>query len=208
VTDTGGGISEEVLAHVFEPYFTTKETGKGTGLGLSMAQGMAAQFGGKATIESRVGDGTSVNIILSRAPAPAAHVQSAEGMPAATGSGRILVVDDDAGVRSFLTDALVDLGYEAIVASDFADALSIVQGGEPLDAVLSDFKMPGMSGSDLLARLQEIRPGLKGLLITGNTEAVDKRDVSFPVLGKPFKLAVLADHLRTLLTPAEQGRRL
>lgn len=199
VADTGRGMSEEVLAHAVEPYFTTKEMGKGTGLGLSIVQGMAAQLGGSVAINSRVGHGTSVSVFLPRAAEDAVKIQSAKISPAAKGSGRILIVDDDPGVLSFLIDALRELGYEAIAVSDIESALSFVEKGEPLDAVLSDFKMPGMSGMELLARIRDIRPGLKGMLVTGNVEAVEEVQTPLPLLRKPFHIAALAEQLQALL---------
>jgi PAS domain S-box-containing protein len=201
IADAGLGMSDEVLARAFEPYFTTKETGKGTGLGLSMVQGMATQLGGNIAIDSRVGHGTSVSILLPRAAEDAATIQSAKVSAAPRGSGRILVVEDDPGVMSFLIDALRELGYEPIAVSDIESALSFVGLGEPLDAVLSDFKMPGMSGADLLARLRKIRPGLKGMLVAGDTDAIERLQTSLPLLRKPFHIAALAEHLQTLLQP-------
>src|ERR1700704_5776992 len=103
-------MSEEVLAHAFEPYFTTKETGKGTGIGLSMVQGMAAQLGGAVTINSRIGSGTSVSVFLPRASQVAVSEEVAAAPPLATGNGRILIVEDDPGVLSFLSEALAELG--------------------------------------------------------------------------------------------------
>jgi CheY-like chemotaxis protein len=195
-------MSDEVLAHALEPYFTTKETGKGTGLGLSMVQGMAAQLGGRIAIDSRVGHGTSVSVLLPRAAADdVAKNPSAKMLPAAKGGGRILVVDDDPDVIDFLTNALGELGYEPVPVSDIESALSYVQSGEPLDAVLSDLVMPGMSGPDLIARLREIRPGLKGMLVTGNVDDAKQHQTSLPVLRKPFHIAVLAEHLQAMLQP-------
>jgi DNA-binding response OmpR family regulator len=110
-------------------------------------------------------------------------------------------VEDDPGVMSFLIDALRALGYEPIAVSDIESALSIVGLGEPLDAVLSDFKMPGMSGADLVARLRKIRPGLKGMFVTGDTDAIERLQTSLPLLRKPFHIAALAEHLQALLQP-------
>jgi CheY-like chemotaxis protein len=102
-------------------------------------------------------------------------------------------------VLSFLSEALAGLGYEAIAFADTNSAVSCVAHGEPFDAVLSDFKMPGMSGIDLLARLGELRPGLKGMLITGNVEVVDELPPSLLLLRKPFQIATLAEHLQAFL---------
>ena len=189
----------EVLERAFEPYFTTKETGKGTGIGLSMVQGMAAQLGGTVVIKSRVGQGTSVSVFLPRAEVDAAKDQDTEVSPPDKGNGRILIVEDEPGVLDFLNDALRDLGYETIAAADTKSALALVEQGEQLDAVLSDYKLPGMTGTELLARLCQIRPGLKGMLVTGNPDATEQFQTSLPVLKKPFPIAALAEHLRVLL---------
>jgi CheY-like chemotaxis protein/anti-sigma regulatory factor (Ser/Thr protein kinase) len=199
VTDHGHGMSAEVLAHAFDPYFTTKEMGKGTGIGLSMVQGMAAQLGGAVLINSRVEQGTSVSVFFPRAPGNATTEQRPAVSPIAKGNSRILIVEDDPAVLGFLSDALAELGYEAVAVADTESALSVVERGEPFDAVLSDFKMPGMSGVDLLARLREMRPGLKGMLVTGNAEAVDQLHPSLPLLKKPFRIAALAEQLQALL---------
>ncbi|HWD56635.1 MAG TPA: ATP-binding protein [Stellaceae bacterium] len=206
VTDRGQGMSGEVLERAFEPYFTTKETGKGTGLGLSMVQRMAAQLGGNVVIDSRVGHGTSVSVLLPRAEPDAAKDQHMPVSLPAQGSGRILVVDDDPGVLDFVSDALKDLGYETISAADTKSAVSLVERGEQLDAVLTDYKLPDMTGMELLARLGEIRPGLKGMLVTGNLDATELFQTSLPVLRKPFRIAALAEQLRLLLdTEADQA---
>jgi CheY-like chemotaxis protein len=199
VTDRGHGMTGEVLERAFEPYFTTKETGKGTGIGLSMVQGMAAQLGGSVVINSRVGYGTSVSVLLPRAEGDVAKDQDVEASPPHQGNGRILIVEDEPGVLDFLSDALRDLGYETIAAVDTTSALALVERGEQLDAVLSDYKLPGMTGAELLARLCQIRPGLKGMLVTGNPDAIEEFQTSLPVLRKPFPIAALAEHLRLLL---------
>jgi CheY-like chemotaxis protein len=199
VTDRGQGMGGEVLERAFEPYFTTKETGKGTGIGLSMVQGMAAQLGGSVVINSRVGHGTSVSVFLPRAEADAAKDQQAEVTPPDKGNGRILIVEDEPGVLDFVSDALRELGYETIAAADTKSALALVEQGEQLDAVLSDYKLPGMTGTELLARLCQIRPGLKGMLVTGNPDGIEQLQTSLPMLKKPFAIAALAEHLRVLL---------
>jgi CheY-like chemotaxis protein len=192
-------MSKEVLAQAFEPYFTTKETGKGTGIGLSMVQGMAAQLGGAVTVNSRVGRGTSVSLFFPRAAENAVTEQSPAISPVATGNGRILIVDDNPGVLAFLSDAVRNLGYEAITAADIESALSLVELGDPLDVVLSDFNLPGMTGMELIAQLCQIQSGLKGVLVTGNLDEIDQLETSLPVLRKPFRIGVLAAHLHALL---------
>ncbi|MBO0737103.1 MAG: response regulator [Alphaproteobacteria bacterium] len=197
VTDRGHGMSADVLQRVFEPYFTTKERGKGTGMGLSMVHGMMAQLGGTVIINSRVGHGTSVSIFLPRAEANLPERQDADASPPSQGAGRILIVEDEPGVLDFLGDALSNLGYAVFAVKDTDSAVSIVEEDEQLDAVICDYKLPKMTGAQLLARMCQTRPGLKGMLVTGNPDAIEQ--TNFPVLKKPFSLATLAERVLLLL---------
>jgi CheY-like chemotaxis protein len=110
-----------------------------------------------------------------------------------------LIVEDEPGVLDLLSDALRDVGYETIEAADTGSALSIVEQDGRLDAVLCDYRLPGMTGTELIARLRQIRPDLKGMLVTGNPDGVQPSQTSLPVLRKPFSIAALADRVRELL---------
>ena len=198
VADTGTGMDSETLARAVEPFFSTKGIGKGTGLGLSMVDGLASQLGGAMTIESRVGLGTCVNIYL---PASAASVplparDDTDEEPVG-GSGVILLVDDDAAARAATSELLLDLGYRVEQAASGAEALARLERGERYDAVLSDQLMPGMTGSELAARIGVRWPGTRLLLVSGYAD-LDSISPDLPRLAKPFKRDQLRKELLAL----------
>lgn len=199
VTDRGRGMSADLLQRVFEPYFTTKEMGKGTGMGLSMVHGMATQLGGTVVINSRVGHGTSVGIFLPRSEANYPEPHDTCAPATSRGAGRILIVEDEPGVVDFLSDALGDLGYAIVAAADIENAVLIVEEDGHLDAVICDYELPGMTGAQLLARMRQTKPTLKGMLVTGNPDTIEQAETNFPVLRKPFSIATLAQGVRLLL---------
>ncbi|HEY3910753.1 MAG TPA: PAS domain S-box protein [Stellaceae bacterium] len=192
VSDTGCGMSADVLARVFEPFYTTKEVGKGTGLGLSQVYGFAKQSGGAARIESRHGVGTTVRIYLPRKDGfPAESEPPSDGPLAATrGRATILVVEDDADVRETTVAMLADLGYRALVAQTGPEALAVLRTENAVDLLFTDLVMPaGMSGIDLAHTASRLRPQLKILLTSGYPglmrEALSQGE-EFPFLAKPF----------------------
>ena len=148
VADTGTGIPPEVLTRVLEPFFTTKEVGKGTGLGLPMVYGLAQQSGGTVTIRSTVGAGTTVELYLSRAAAEREDgpTREADHCPGRA-KVRILLVDDDAEVRTVTAAYLADMGHRVVEAADGASALDILRTDDQLDLLIADFAMPGMTGT-------------------------------------------------------------
>jgi signal transduction histidine kinase/ActR/RegA family two-component response regulator len=176
VSDTGAGMSADVLARASEPFFTTKPLAQGTGLGLSMARGFAEQSGGGLRIESKPGSGTTVLLWLPVAQGDARPIPPSPCPPelklvtaGAIGGprSRLMLVDDDATVRDTLAEQLEDAGYAVLQASDGEDALALLDGGEAVDLILSDLSMPGMDGVDLIAAAQRRRPGLPAILLTG-----------------------------------------
>ena len=196
VSDRGGGIPADILEQVTEPFFTTKDVGKGTGLGLSMVYGFARQSGGAIAIVSEVGEGTTVEIWLPRAPAAAAadaeRLDDAAGTSDAAGSPdgavRVLLVDDHDGVRETTVALLTDLGHDVTAASDGHAMLELLTASpDAFDLVITDYAMPLMSGSEMLKQARAIRPALPGIIITGNANgqslATARSDV---VLSKPF----------------------
>jgi signal transduction histidine kinase len=206
VTDTGSGMSDEVLAKAFEPFFTTKEIGKGSGLGLAQVFGFAKQSGGGARIETRAGHGTSVHVYLPRsdgrrADAVASATVAAVPSPARFGSTRaLLLVDDDDGVRE-ATAALLSLhGFRIIEAADGASALAQARARDDIDAVIADFAMPRMNGAELARQLRTLRPDLPVLFMTGFAElgALDDVPEDF-VLQKPIAENELVARLDRLL---------
>jgi PAS domain S-box-containing protein len=206
VADTGEGMTPETLAKATEPFFTTKGVGKGTGLGLSMVHGLAAQSGGKISIESTPGKGTCVEIWL-----PVTEEAGRDGTPEKDGAqdwanpqGRlILVVDDDNLVLVNTAAMLEDLGHQVTAASSGAEAIAILGEHPGFDLLITDEVMPGMTGSQLADVALDLRPGLPVLLATGfadmgHTDAVLKMDL--PRLAKPFSQAQLAEAVDAMLT--------
>ena len=200
VTDTGAGMDEATLRRAIEPFFSTKGVGKGTGLGLSMVHGLAAQSGGKLVIHSTPGEGTTATLWLPEAdpvgadsPAPAAP--AADPPPAAE---TLLVVDDEELVRASTAAMLADLGFTVIEADSAAAALAAIEGGARVDALVTDYLMPGTNGGELVLAARALRPGLPALVVTGyaNSSALD---AALPRLATPFRQAELASAVAALL---------
>jgi signal transduction histidine kinase/CheY-like chemotaxis protein len=206
MTDTGSGMSPEVLEHAFEPFFTTKEIGKGTGLGLSTVFGIVRQSGGAIRIRSRVGEGTTVEIYLPRAKR--ASMSSAKdplpGRARTSAGARILVVDDDADVRWVTVDCLREIGHFVAEADSGRAALTILERGDPCDLLVIDVVMPGLSGRDAVRLARRARSDLKVLFVTGYADKFGFEDdgVGDPLIKKPFKPADLADAVRQALLRA------
>lgn len=210
VADTGEGMDGATLRRATEPFFTTKGIGKGTGLGLSMVHGLAVQSGGALTLDSAPGAGTRVCLWLPRAsgvpsaPSPARANATAPGAPrrsSAVASPRllsVLVVDDDALVRMGTASMLEDLGHAPIEAESGPEALAILAGGQPVDIIVTDHAMPGMTGTELAARVRAEWPGLPIALATGYAELPNGERVDLPRLAKPFRQEDLAALLETL----------
>jgi signal transduction histidine kinase/CheY-like chemotaxis protein len=204
VTDTGSGMSPEVIAKAFEPFFTTKPTGKGTGLGLSQVFGFIKQTGGHVKIYSEPGEGTTVKLYLPRHFGDE-QIQQARALPAQTQqpTETILVVEDDERVRSATVDAMRELGYTVVHAGGGQQALQKLADNPTVALMFTDIVMPGMNGRRLADEAAKLRPGLKVIFTTGFTKnavvhngALD-HDVHF--LAKPFTLEQLAAKLRELL---------
>jgi PAS domain S-box-containing protein len=207
VTDTGTGMSEEVLERAFEPFYTTKPIGMGTGLGLSMEYGFAKQSGGQAEIKSNPGKNTSVCIYLPR------HLGEAEGpredrtadASAANGRGEVvLVVDDEATIRMLISEVLEELGYASIEAEDGVAGLEMLQANGRIDLLISDVGLPGgINGRQLADAKLSLRPELKVLFITGYAEPIALRGgdlrAGMHVLTKPFDLDTLANRIQDIL---------
>jgi signal transduction histidine kinase len=190
VTDTGAGMPPDVRAKVFEPFFTTKEVGKGSGLGLSQVLGFAKQTGGGVRIETRVGEGTSVCLYFPRADAKAEapHVRSAaSGSQEVIRGAVVLLVDDDNAVREITGSMLRELGCEVIEAGSGGGALDMLDREAKVDLMIVDFAMPGMNGAEVAHRVQEIRPTMPILFVTGFADRAALEGVSDScIIGKPF----------------------
>ena len=212
VTDTGCGMTQEVIDRAFEPFFTTKEVGKGTGLGLSQIFGFAHQSGGEVGIVSAPGQGTTVSIYLPRTQAAATNVrlhpaaQRQEADVTVPGA-RILLVEDDPRVRLATVGALEDLGYEPVSCSGGAEAMRLF-AEEDYDLVISDVVMPEMSGPELIRELRARRPDIAVLFVTGFVGDGETDDlVGHELLRKPFTVAALAAAVAGSLSRGASGSR-
>ena len=206
VTDTGVGMSREVMEQAFDPFFTTKSVGKGTGLGLSQVFGFVRQSGGHVKLYSEPGVGTTVKIYLPRfygAEEPPAHTPAHDTLPAARSGEIVLVVEDDERVRNYSIEALRELGYAVVAAPGGPQALKMIEAGQKLDLLFTDIVMPDMNGRQLADAALKLAPKLKVLFTTGYTRnAVVHNGVLDPgtaYLHKPFTLEQLAAKVRSVL---------
>jgi two-component system cell cycle sensor histidine kinase/response regulator CckA len=211
VSDTGSGMTPEVLEKIFEPFFTTKEVGKGTGLGLSTVFGIVKQSGGFIDVDSRPGQGTTFRIYLPR------HIPAAQEMPEETkveevkkpaadmtGQGIILLVEDEDPVRAVNARALTARGYTVLEAASGVEALEIIQErGAPVDLVVSDVVMPEMDGPTLLGELRKLYPDLKVIFVSGYAEEAFRKNLpegeDFNFLPKPFSLRQLVETVKQVI---------
>ncbi len=202
VSDTGSGMTPDVLARVFEPFFTTKGPGRGSGLGLSQVHGLAKQSGGDIRIESQAGEGTTVTLLMPRAASlPAARTETASTRNAPRRRARVLVVDDDNDVRQMTGEMLTERGYSVELVADATDALAVLARDSGIDVALVDYVMPGVNGIDLLERLQAVRPGLRTLLMTGHADMEDDGAVGTDnIIRKPFNIATLDERIERILS--------
>jgi signal transduction histidine kinase/ActR/RegA family two-component response regulator len=200
VSDTGIGIPEALRTKVFEPFFTTKDLGKGTGLGLSQIYGFVKQQGGSVRLESETGIGTEVSLFLPRTiiqprPEPAKPVsESAMSLHA-----RILVIDDDTGVRNFIVESLRDSGCHVTEAKHGTEGLDVLNRDPSIEIVVVDYAMPSLDGLGFIEAAREMRPDLPIILMTGYADAErlnETRLKVIPTILKPFTLEVLMTTLR------------
>ena len=204
VSDTGAGMSPEVVARAFEPFFTTKAEGKGTGLGLSMVYGFVKQSGGHLKIYSEPGQGTTVKLYLPRPPEDADVLEAVDTRPFSGGTETILVAEDDDEVRSTVVELLSALGYRVLTAREAASALTVIESGARVDLLFTDVVMPGPLRSPELARMARQRlPSLAVLFTSGYTENAivhgGRLDPGVELLGKPYTQEALARKIRQLL---------
>ena len=192
VVDDGVGMTADTLAKASEPFFTTKGVGMGSGLGLSMVQGFAAQSGGTVRLISAVGAGTRAEIWLPRAEAnlPEITAPLPSLLPAAT--ARILLCDDDGDARAAIAAILRAEGHAVREAANGPEALEILDGGQEVDILVTDYAMPGMNGAELSAEVTKRRQTVRTLLISGHPAAFRDEERTLPVLAKPFTPATLA----------------
>lgn len=204
-TDTGSGMTPEILSHAFEPFYTTKEPGQGTGLGLSQVYGFVKQSGGHVKIYSEPEHGTTIKIYLPRYYRNfVAEAEPDMAVPEGDKTETILVVEDDVDLRTYIIDVLRDLSYRVLSASSAQAALTILLQDRPqIDLLLTDVVMPGINGRELGRRAAQIRLGLKILYMTGySRNAVvhqGRLDDGVDLLEKPVAQAKLALKVREIL---------
>ncbi|MDO9358631.1 MAG: PAS domain-containing protein [Polaromonas sp.] len=206
VTDTGAGMSPEVITRIFDPFYTTKPMGQGTGLGLSMVYGFVRQSGGRVEADSRVGYGTTMRIFLPRfsgETSEEARIAAAEAAGAGDGE-TVLLIEDEEIVRDVIREVLTEAGYRVLVASDGPTGLHILQADGRIDLLLTDVGLPGgMNGRQVADAGRVVRPGLKVLFITGYAEnaAVGNgvMEHGMQVMTKPFEIEDLSQKVRDML---------
>ena len=209
VTDTGEGIPPDVLERVFEPFFTTKPIGQGTGLGMSMIYGFMQQSNGHVRVDSEVGRGTTVSLYLPESEADlaadgrAAASDDMQDMVTPTGSGQqLLVVEDDAQVRTLVTEVLIELGYVVTVVEEGEAALAVLRSPWRVDALVTDVGLPGINGRQLAEIARQTQPALPALFMTGYAEAaLDQSEFleeGMQMIGKPFSLNDFGDAVARL----------
>lgn len=205
ISDDGSGMTDDVRAHAIEPFFTTKSAERGTGLGLSIVHGSVVQAGGTLEIESAPGRGTTVAMRFPAAvPAAAVAVPtapSAVGSTDASGDGlTALVVDDQPTIVRLVEALLKRQGFHVVTASSASEVLDTLSGGAPVDVVVSDLVMPGMSGRDLVLEIRRRRPSTAIVLMSGYSDGLlldeELAAERFTFLGKPFTAAQLHDAIR------------
>jgi len=206
VTDTGTGMTPDVISRAFDPFFTTKPLGQGTGLGLSMIHGFVRQSGGQVRIYSEIGKGTTMSLYLPRfagdigaqdTPQPEAGVEAAHGET-------VLVVDDEEIIRMMIVDVLEEAGYRILEAADGPAALKILQSNARIDLVITDVGLPGgVNGRQLADAGRSVRPNLKILFVTGYAENAivgnGTLDAGMKIITKPFEMTTFAARVQEII---------
>ncbi|MBL8136729.1 MAG: PAS domain S-box protein [Acidobacteria bacterium] len=211
VTDSGAGMDAATQSRIFEPFFTTKPRGQGTGLGLSTVYGIVRQHGGKVEVESAPGRGATFRVYLPRTiETPAAPLEPVAAPVVSAGRGTILLVEDEPALLALVGRVLRREGYDVIEAASPFDAEAIVcQPDRPIDLMVTDMVMPGMSGADLWHRARAMRPSLRCLIMSGySPESLDgQAELGAATLHKPFAMRALVERVRQVLaTESGAGR--
>jgi PAS domain S-box-containing protein len=213
VSDTGEGMDEATRQRIFEPFFTTKTFGEGTGLGLSMVQGIVAQSGGYIEVTSEPGRGSTFRVCLPMLAGTEVEAEKPTPVPTLRGEETILVVEDQTDVREFAVAVLRSYGYRVIEAAGAGEALAICERDRmPVNLVLADIVMPQMGGRELVVRLEQTRPGIKALFMSGYTDDVILHHGGLAetthFIQKPFSPNDLARKVRALLGSPARGARI
>ena len=213
VSDTGCGMTEDILQKVFEPFFTTKAEGHGTGLGLSMVYGFVKQSGGHLKVYSEPGHGTTVKLYLPRSLEAEHAIEPSTLIAVPGGTETVLVVEDDLEVRDTVVDLLGELGYKVLKAGDAQSALAVVESGVPIDLLFTDVIMPGpMKSPELARRAKLVQPNIEVLYTSGYTENSivhgGRLDPGVSLLSKPYARSDLARKIRLILSNRRHTDRL
>jgi PAS domain S-box-containing protein len=205
VSDTGSGMSAEVMKHIFEPFYTTKEAGRGTGLGLATVYGVIEQVQGKITVDSTVGVGTTFHLHFAAIPAVVEQPKPISPLPETPKSATVMVVEDEAALRDVLTEFLQASGLRVVAASGGREALARMDLGEPVDILLTDLVMPGMDGRNLAQLARTKLPNLHVIYMSGHTDdALIQRELlkeGPSYLQKPFSRADLVKAINAVMSP-------
>ena len=202
VSDSGVGMTPEVLAHAFEPFYTTKPIGQGTGLGLSMVYGYIKQAKGYVEIQSQPNRGTRVCLYLPVHKGEVTHPPAEVPVPLEGTGETILVVEDEPVIRSLVVEVLTELGYRTLEASDANEALAITESAQRIDLLVSDVGLPGMNGRQMADIVRQQRPSLKILFATGYAESAAAGSflgTGMAVITKPFDMESFATRVREML---------
>ncbi|MBW1783811.1 MAG: response regulator [Deltaproteobacteria bacterium] len=204
VSDTGYGIDPEIRERIFDPYFTTKETGTGTGIGLSVVHGIIEQHGGAISVESEPGKGSTFHVYLPLTQAEEEAPAVKEETPLPTGSERILFIDDEAALANMGKQMLIRLGYDVTSMTSSVEALALFKNGpEQFDLVITDTTMPRMPGDALAQEMMKIRPEIPIIITTGHSKRISAekaREIGIKgFLMKPLAMRDLADMVRKVL---------
>lgn len=213
VSDNGLGMDKETLAHIFEPFFTTKGVGEGTGLGLATVYGIVEQNGGFIRVSSEPGVGTTFKVYIPKGVEQERAPAKTDRKPVVSGTGTVLLVEDDAMVRGMTAEMLKSFGYTVLIANNSVDALSLCEKNRgPIDLLITDVVMPNMNGKELRDRIKIIRPGIKVLFMSGYTSniivhhGIAEEGVQF--IQKPFSLNDFARKIRHILgTPSSHRQK-
>jgi signal transduction histidine kinase len=202
VADTGSGMNAQTLARATEPFFSTKPVGRGTGLGLSMVHGLMVQLGGRVEIGSEPGKGTNVDLWIPVAVTAPEAVSESVDVPVLERASTVLLVDDDPLIATSAVDMLEDIGHTVIEVNSGQDALEILRSDQPIDILVTDHSMPGMTGMELARASREIRPDIPILLVTGFADLAEDKSLRLPRLGKPYRQDQLRTEIARLVTAA------
>lgn len=212
VTDTGSGMTPEIMARLFEPFFTTKPAGKGTGLGLAMCYGIVRQAGGHIAVSSEVGKGSTFTVYLPRTqPVATAKEVLETNVVAAQARETIIVVEDEPGILSLACDILLGSGYRVLPASNGMEALQLLsETQDKVDLVVTDLMMPKMGGKELAERIWQTRPDVKMLYTSGYSQdpmlkSGAKRGLQF--LPKPYTPSSLRKKVKEALEPPQPANK-